>query len=39
MQVGAAAKGEVQSLTFKGENSRSDLNWLCMAMALLNALF
>jgi hypothetical protein len=31
--------GEVQSPTFQGENPRSDLNWLCLAMALLKALF
>jgi hypothetical protein len=31
--------GEVQSLTFQDENPRSDLNWLCLAMSLLKALF
>lgn len=30
---------EVQSLTFQSENSRSGLNWLCLAMALLKTLF
>jgi hypothetical protein len=29
---------EVQSLTFKGENRRSD-TWLCLQMALLKTLF
>jgi hypothetical protein len=31
--------GELQSLTFQGENPRSGLNWFCLAMALLKALF
>jgi hypothetical protein len=31
--------GEVQGLTFQGENPRSSLNWLCLAMVLLKALF
>jgi hypothetical protein len=31
--------GEVQSLIFQNENLRSDLNWLCLAMFLLKALF
>jgi hypothetical protein len=30
---------EVQSLTFQGENPRSGLNWLCLAMAFLKVLF
>jgi hypothetical protein len=30
---------EVQSLTSHGENLRSDLNWLCLAISLLKALF
>jgi hypothetical protein len=30
---------EVQSLTYRCENLRSDLNWLCMAMAFLKAFF
>jgi hypothetical protein len=30
---------EVQSLAFQGENLRSGLNRLCLAMALLKALF
>jgi hypothetical protein len=29
----------VQSLILRGENPRSDLSWLCMAMVLLVALF
>lgn len=36
---GGDNKGEIQSLTFQGENPRSGLNWLCLAMALLEALF
>ena len=32
-------EGEVQSSTFQGENPRSGLNWLCLAMILLEALF
>jgi hypothetical protein len=31
--------GEVQSLTFQDENSRSGLSWLCLALSLLMALF
>jgi hypothetical protein len=31
--------GEVQSPTSEGENIRSGLNWLCLAMVLLKALF
>jgi hypothetical protein len=31
--------GEVQSFIFWGENPRSSLNWLCVAMFLLKALF
>jgi hypothetical protein len=31
--------GEDQSPTLQGENSRSGLSWLCMAMSLLKALF
>jgi hypothetical protein len=30
---------EVQSLAFQGENPRSGLNWLCLVMSLLKALF
>jgi hypothetical protein len=30
---------EVQSLSFQGENPRSNINWLCLAIALLKALF
>jgi hypothetical protein len=29
----------VPSLTLQGENPRSGLNWLCLAMTLLKALF
>jgi hypothetical protein len=36
---GGDCTGEDQSLTFQGENPRSDLNWLYLAMALLKALF
>jgi hypothetical protein len=35
---GDCARG-VQSPTLQGENLRSDLNWLCLAMALLKTLF
>jgi hypothetical protein len=31
--------GEVQSFTFKCENTMSALNWLCLVMTLLNASF
>jgi hypothetical protein len=31
--------GEVHSLILQGKNPRSDLNWLCLAMSLLKALF
>jgi hypothetical protein len=31
--------GEVRSLNFQGENPRSGLNYLCMEMTLLKALF
>jgi hypothetical protein len=30
--------GEVHSRSLQGENLRSDLNWLCLAVVLLNAL-
>jgi hypothetical protein len=30
---------EVQKLTSQGENPRSGLNWLCLAVSLLKALF
>jgi hypothetical protein len=33
---GGDCTGEV---TFQGENPRSGLNWLCLAMALLKTLF
>ena len=32
-------KRDVHSLTLQGENPRSDLHWLCLAIALLKALF
>jgi hypothetical protein len=38
-ESGGGIIGEVQSLTFQGENPRSGLNWLCLAMTLLKALF
>jgi hypothetical protein len=38
-ESGGRITGEVQSLTFQGENPRSGRNWLCLAMALLKALF
>jgi hypothetical protein len=36
---GGDSTGEVHSLTLQGENPRSSLHWLCLAMTLLNALF
>uniref|UniRef100_A0A8R7TJU1 Uncharacterized protein n=1 Tax=Triticum urartu TaxID=4572 RepID=A0A8R7TJU1_TRIUA len=36
---GGDCTGEVQSPTSQGENVRSSLNWLCLAMTLLKALF
>jgi hypothetical protein len=38
-ESGGGNTGEVQSRTFQGENPRSSLNWLCVAMILLDALF
>jgi hypothetical protein len=38
-ESGGDNTGEVQSPTFQGENPRSSLNWLCVAMALVEALF
>jgi hypothetical protein len=39
IESGGDNTGKVQSLTFQGENPRSGLNWLCLAMSLLEALF
>jgi hypothetical protein len=36
---GGPSTGEVQSLSFQGENPRSGLNWLYLAIVLLKALF
>jgi hypothetical protein len=36
---GGDSIGEVQSLTLQDENPRSGLNWLCLTMTLLKALF
>jgi hypothetical protein len=36
---GGDSIGEVQSSTLQDENSRSGLNWLCLTMTLLKALF
>jgi hypothetical protein len=36
---GGDCTGEVQSSTFQGENPRSGLSWLFLAIALLKALF
>jgi hypothetical protein len=36
---GGGSIGEVQSPISQGENPRSGLNWLCLAMFLLKALF
>jgi hypothetical protein len=38
-QVGVDSTCEIQCLDLQGENPRSDLNWLCLAMILLKALF
>jgi hypothetical protein len=37
--VGATAQEKFKSSIFQGENPRYDLNWLCLAMFLLKALF
>jgi hypothetical protein len=39
MVSGGDSIGEVQGPTLQGENPRSGLNWLCLAIALLKALF
>jgi hypothetical protein len=39
MKSGGDGTGEVQGLILQGENPRSGLNWLCLAIALLKALF
>ena len=39
MYVGATAQEKSLSLIFQGENLRSGLNWLCLAMTLLKVLF
>jgi hypothetical protein len=39
MASGGDGTGEVQGPTLQGENPRSGLNWLCLAIALLRALF
>jgi hypothetical protein len=39
MASGGDITGEVQSSTLQGKNPRSGLSWLCVAMALLKALF
>jgi hypothetical protein len=39
MDSGGDSTSEVQGPTLQGENLRSDLNWLCLAMTLLKALF
>jgi hypothetical protein len=39
LQRGGDNLGEVRNLTFQGKNPRSDLDWLCLAMASLKALF
>ena len=38
MASGGDSTGEVQGPNFQGENLRSGLNWLCLAMTLLKAL-
>ena len=39
LRVSDVAAGAIQSLTSQGENLRPGLNWLCLAMTLLKALF
>jgi hypothetical protein len=39
MKVRAATQVKFRVLPFQGENPRSSLNWLCLAMTLLEALF
>jgi hypothetical protein len=39
MASGGDSTGEVQGPTLQGENPRSSLNWSCLAIALLRALF
>jgi hypothetical protein len=39
MASGGNSTGEVQCPTLQGENPRSGLNWLCLAIASLRALF
>jgi hypothetical protein len=39
MDSGGNSTSKVQGPTLQGENLRSDLNWLCLAMILLKALF
>jgi hypothetical protein len=39
MVSGGDSTGEVQGPTLQGENPRSDLNWLCLAIVLLKTLF
>jgi hypothetical protein len=39
MVSGGDRTGEVQGPTLQGENPRSGLNWLCLAIVLLKALF
>jgi hypothetical protein len=36
---GGDSTGKVQSPTLQGENPRPGLNWLCLAITLLKALF
>jgi hypothetical protein len=36
---GGGNTSEIQSFIFQGENPRSALNWLCLAMTFLKALF
>jgi hypothetical protein len=39
MDSGDDSIGEVQGPTLQGENPRSGLNWVCLAIALLKVLF
>jgi hypothetical protein len=39
LQSGGVSTWEVQCPNFEGENSRTSVNWLCLARAMLKALF
>jgi hypothetical protein len=39
MDSGGDSTGEARGPTLQGKNPRSGLNWLCLVIALLKALF